>query len=72
MHDSSFKDRKAACKVVVMTARCRTMGGIRAEGSIHDISTHGCNVTMRGLSLSVGTRAMVKPEGLEAITGVVR
>jgi len=72
MPESDFSERKASRNVVVMTARCRTMSGIRAEGSIHDLSTHGCNVTMRGLSLAIGTRVMVKPDGLEAITGIVR
>ncbi|MDE2405907.1 MAG: PilZ domain-containing protein [Sphingomonadales bacterium] len=55
-----------------MGARCRTLSGIRDEGAIHDISEHGCCVTMRALCLSVGNRVVVKPDGLEGIFGVVR
>lgn len=64
--------RKEARSNVVMHARCRTLSGIRDEGAIHDISAHGCCVTMRALCLSVGNRVIVKPDGMEGIFGIVR
>ena len=55
-----------------MSARCRTMSGLRDEGRISDLSTHGCCLTMKSMILSIGGRVMIKPDGMEAICGVVR
>ena len=64
--------RQAERKPVTMGARCRTMSGLRDEGQLSDLSTHGCCLTMRSMFLGVGTRVMIKPEGMEAISGVIR
>ena len=65
-------NRKEDRSAVAMQARCRTISGIRDEGAIHDISAHGCCVTMRTLCLNIGSRVIVRPDGLEGIFGVVR
>jgi hypothetical protein len=72
MSESPSNARKEARNAVAMPARCRTLSGTRDEGAIHDISTHGCCVTMRTLCLNVGSRVIVRPNGLEGIAGVVR
>jgi hypothetical protein len=69
---STPKPRKAPRNAVTMPARCRTMSGMRDDGELSDISTRGCCVTTRGLFLHIGHRVIIKPEGMEGITGVVR
>lgn len=72
MSESPFTNRKETRKAVAMPARCRTLSGTRDEGALHDLSAHGCCVTMRTLCLNVGSRVIVRPAGLEGIAGVVR
>jgi len=72
MSESTINARKEARSAVALPARCRTLNGTRDEGAIHDISTHGCCVTMRTLCLNVGSRVIVRPNGLEGIAGIVR
>ena len=55
-----------------MGARCRTMSGLRDDAELSDLSTHGCCLTMKSMFLAIGTRVMIKPDGMEAITGVIR
>ena len=64
--------RQSERKPVTMGARCRTMSGLRDEGQVSDLSTHGCCLTMKSMFLAIGTRVMIKPDGLEAISGVIR
>lgn len=64
--------RKVERIPVALAARCRTMGGMRDEAYLCDISTHGCRIVTRSLYLSVGMRVTIKPDGLEAFSGVVR
>jgi len=64
--------RRAARHPLTMNARCRTAAGMRDEAFISDISTHGCCMETRSLHLSIGVRVIVKPEGMEGITGTVR
>lgn len=72
MPDDAPPSRKEKRNAVAIRARCRTLNGIRGEGAIHDISANGCSVTLPSLRLKVGSRVIVKPEGLEAIAGIVR
>lgn len=69
---SEIKLRRTDRKPVVLEAQCRTGSGMRGSGELSDISTKGCCITTRDLSLSVGSRLVVRPEGLEGLTGVVR
>lgn len=55
-----------------MAVQCRTQSGLRDNGEISDISAEGCCVRMRGLYFRVGTRVVLRPEGMEGMTGVVR
>lgn len=55
-----------------MSVQCRTQSGLRDNGEISDISTEGCCVRMRGIYFRVGTRVVLRPQGMEGITGIVR
>jgi len=68
----SLGHRKETRNAVKLGAKCRTVSGIRDEGAIHDISSRGCCVTMRTLYLRIGSRVIVRPDGLEGISGIVR
>lgn len=64
--------RQAIRRAVSLTAQCRTQNGLRDKGEISDISATGCCVRVRGLFFRVGTRVVVRPQGLEGLTGIVR
>lgn len=55
-----------------MAVQCRTQSGLRDDGEISDISAEGCCLRMRGIFFRVGTRLIVRPAGMESLTGVVR
>lgn len=64
--------RRSQRKLVRMTAQCRTQSGLRDTGYISDISPEGCCVSTNCLFFRVGTRVVIRPEGMEGLTGVVR
>ncbi|MDE1916644.1 MAG: PilZ domain-containing protein [Sphingomonadales bacterium] len=70
--DVQVESRKVDRLPVALAAKARTMGGMRDEAYLCDISTHGCRIVTKSLYLSVGMRVTIKPEGMEAIGGVVR
>jgi len=55
-----------------MAVQCRTQGGLRDSGEISDVSAEGCCLHVRGIYFRVGTRVILRPEGMEALSGVVR
>ena len=55
-----------------MTATCRTQTGLRDSAHISDISQHGCRLTTKTLSIRIGQRIVIRPQGLEGVSGVVR
>lgn len=57
---------------MVLAAQCRTQSGLRDSGFISDISPEGCCVSTNSLFFRVGTRVVIRPEGLEGLTGTVR
>ncbi|WP_343612967.1 PilZ domain-containing protein [Novosphingobium sp.] len=70
--ETPTQSRKVNRLPVTLAAKCRTMGGMRDEAYLCDISTHGCKMVTRSLYLSIGMRVTIKPDGMEAISGVVR
>lgn len=64
--------RRAHRQPVSLAAQCRSQAGTRDSGLITDITAHGCRVTTRTLALRAGARVVIRPEGLEGLTGVVR
>lgn len=57
---------------VRMPATCRSSTGLRDEGWLEDISAVGCCFVTRATCFKPGNHIVLRPGGLEGITGVVR
>lgn len=68
----SIVERRTSRHNVTMGAQCRTQSGLRDTGVISDISADGCRVSTNSLFVKVGVRVVIKPEGMEGLSGVVR
>lgn len=64
--------RRFSRSSVSMPVQCRTHSGVRGLGEISDISTEGCCIRPTSLRFRVGSRVMIRPPGMEVLTGVVR
>lgn len=64
--------RRAERRSVELTAQCRTQSGLRDKGHITDISAEGCCVITNELFVRLGARVVIRPDGMEGLTGVVR
>jgi hypothetical protein len=64
--------RRDPRRPVKLAATCRTQSGLRDAGYISDISAHGCCLTTSSLSVRIGSRVVIRPQGLEGLTGTVR
>ena len=64
--------RRATRRPVTLAASCRTQGGLRDSARISDISQFGCCLATDTLAFRVGTRVIIRPQGLEGVGGVVR
>lgn len=69
---SEFTDRRSPRSPVNLVAQCRTLSGLRDMGEIADLSANGCRVRTGGLFFRVGSRVVIRPQGMEGLTGVVR
>jgi hypothetical protein len=72
MADRSPVNRNVNRRPVRMAAQCRSSTGLRDEGWLEDISAHGCCLVTRTISFRVDSRIVIRPQGLEGVTGVVR
>ncbi|MBS0254841.1 MAG: PilZ domain-containing protein [Proteobacteria bacterium] len=59
-------------KPLTLAAKCRTLTGMSDDAYLSDLSPHGCCITTRGLLFRLGARVVIKPNGLEAIGGIIR
>ena len=64
--------RRNPRKAITMAAQCRTISGVRDDGYLSDISAEGCCITTRGILFMEGSRVLIKPQGLEGLSGVIR
>lgn len=64
--------RNAERKPVRMPATCRSANGLRDGGWLEDISAVGCCFVTRGTTFKVGSHVILRPGGIEGITGIVR
>lgn len=64
--------RRAERRPVRLPATCRTQSGLRDDAQISDISPHGCRLTPNTLAVRIGLRLVIRPQGLEGVTGIVR
>jgi len=69
---SSITPRRGQRHPVTIAAQCRTQSGLRDSGRISDISPEGCCVATNSLFVRVGLRVLIKPDGMEGLSGVVR
>lgn len=65
-------NRNAERKPVRMPATCRSANGLRDSGWLEDISAVGCCFVTRGTSFKTGSHVILRPGGLDGITGTVR
>lgn len=56
----------------MLSAQCRTPSGLRDTCEISDISTQGCCIRTGTVMVRVGSRVIIRPEGMEALGGTVR
>lgn len=64
--------RRVERRSVALPVQCRTTSGMRDTGEISDISTRGCCIRTDRVLLRVGSRVVIRPEGMEALGGTVR
>lgn len=64
--------RRSERQQVTLAVQCRTLSGMRDTGEISDITAEGCCLRTRSLFFRPGTRLIVKPQGMEGMSGVVR
>ncbi|TCM39289.1 MULTISPECIES: PilZ domain-containing protein [unclassified Novosphingobium] len=78
-----FLQRRAERQPISLAAQCRANnglhdgglhdgGGLHDEGEISDLSTEGCCVRIAAPFLCVGSRVVIRPQGLAGMTGIVR
>ncbi|PZQ57138.1 MAG: PilZ domain-containing protein [Novosphingobium pentaromativorans] len=67
-----FLQRRSRRQPVSLAAQCRTANGLRDQGEISDITAEGCCLRVTGLFFRVGMRLVIRPQGLEGLTGIVR
>jgi hypothetical protein len=70
--DWVIERRRSDRHPVVLAAQSRTSSGMRDTAEISDISPEGCCITTDSLFIKVGARLMIRPEGMEGLTGTVR
>lgn len=70
--ESSEPSGREQRHLVELKAACRTQSGLRDSGVISNISAEGCCVETNSLYVKVGARVLVRPEGMEGLSGVVR
>ena len=64
--------RRFERRAIELGAQCRTQSGLRDRGKISDISAEGCCVITNDLFVKIGARVVIRPEGMEGLSGVVR
>lgn len=57
---------------LVLPARCRSRSGFADRVVISDLSEGGCRIDSLALVMGVGDLVVVRPDGLESLTGVIR
>jgi hypothetical protein len=64
--------RRDARRGICTDAAVRNSSGVRASGTMTDVSPHGCQIQIRSGYLSVGQFVSVRISGLEPWVGIVR
>lgn len=72
MSQNYSRPRNAERKSVRMPASCRSASGLRGEGWLEDMSAVGCCFVTQATCFKVGSQVIMRPGGLEGITGTIR
>lgn len=72
MSENPSRPRNADRTAVRMPASCRSSTGLRDEGWLEDLSAVGCCFVTRATCFKAGSHVVLRPGGLEGITGLVR
>jgi hypothetical protein len=65
-------NRRSDRSPITLAVQCRTQSGLRDSGEMSDVSAEGCCLRLNGVYFRVGARVMLRPEGMEALSGLVR
>ena len=57
---------------LAMPGRCRTLQGFTEHVVIRDVSAFGCRITASALTARLGARVVIRPAGMEGLSGTVR
>lgn len=57
---------------VVLPAKCRSRSGFLDRVMITDISSGGCRIASKALTVHVGDLVVIRPDGIEGLCGEVR
>ena len=66
------EERRTRRLALAMPARCRMLSGFTEDVVIRDVSEGGCRIASHVLRLRAGDRVLLRPPGLESLSGVVR
>ncbi len=72
MDETTIDLRRSARLALVLLARCRALNGFGDDVVIHDLSPEGCRIVSCALSVRWGARVIVRPQGIEGLSGIVR
>jgi hypothetical protein len=70
--EQQSSSRRDSRKPLRMVAKYQTSSGLRDEGFLTDISAEGCCVTTRSMFTRTGARVVIRPLGIEALSGTIR
>ena len=72
MREIKRAERQSTRLDVIMPARCRSRTGFIDQVVITDLSTGGCRIESRALTMREGDLVMISPKVIEGICGKVR
>ena len=70
--DCSIEIRRSDCKAAILPTNYRTSSSMRNTGQISDISPSGCSIATNVSCCKGGMRDVIRPEGMEGLTGIAR
>ena len=72
VNEQLHESRKSKRRKVMLPTQCRSVSGFLDRGVINDITPEGCRFESKALTLHRGDLVVVRPEGVEGLSGRVR
>lgn len=72
MSEANEEARCARRLALAMPARCRTLGGFIDDVVIRDVSSEGCRIVSRALTVRLAAKVIIRPVGMEGLCATVR